>query len=197
MPSPISHFPQAPALRYWSVWPSEGAYRDLTERFYRGGANTVGKEHFTALYSAAREKTLTPHNIRAGWVRSGLYPFNPDRVLRDIRKPPAELTVPKVDDVEASLCSQDEALRTPVTADTLNSLRGLVERDTHALDYESKLRLEKLLNAAQISFAERALLEDDNQLLVKQNDEAKRRRSTKSTVLGKAKVMSYEDLAEA
>lgn len=48
-----------------------------------------------------------------------------------------------------------------------------------------------------MSFAERALLEDDNQLLVKQNDEAKHRRSTKSTVLEKAKMMSYEDLEAA
>jgi len=177
--------------------PLKGAYRDLAERFYRGGANTVGKEHFTALYSAAREKTLTPHNIRAGWGRSGMYPFNPDRVLREIRKPPAELTVPKADDVEAPLCSQDEALQTPATADAFRSLLGLIERDIHALDDEGKLRLKKLLNAAQISFAERALLENDNQILVKQNDEAKRRRLTKSIVLGKAKVMSYEDLAEA
>ena len=47
---------------------------------------------------------------------------------------------------------------------------------------------------AQISFA---LLHDENRLLFKQNDEAKRRRSTKSTVVGKAKVMSYEDIEAA
>jgi hypothetical protein len=50
---------------------------------------------------------------------------------------------------------------------------------------------------SQISFAERTLLEDDNQLLFKQNNEAKHRRSVKSTVVGKAKVMSYEDIEEA
>jgi hypothetical protein len=33
--------------------------------------------------------------------------------------------------------------------------------------------------------------------LFKQNDKAKRRKSTKSTVVGKAKVMSYEDIVEA
>jgi len=59
------------------------------------------------------------------------------------------------------------------------------------------LHLEKLLNATQISFAEHAILEDDNQLLIKQNDKAKHRRLTKSTVLGKAKMMSYENLKEA
>jgi hypothetical protein len=46
-------------------------------------------------------------------------------------------------------------------------------------------------------FAERALLSDRNQFLFKINNEAKVRRSTKSLVLGKAKVMSYEDLEEA
>jgi hypothetical protein len=58
-------------------------------------------------------------------------------------------------------------------------------------------RLQKLTNAAQVSFAECALLHDENRLLFKQNNEAKRRRSTKSIVVGKVKVMSYEDIEEA
>jgi hypothetical protein len=48
-----------------------------------------------------------------------------------------------------------------------------------------------------MSFAERALLDDQNQFLNRINNEAKVRRSTKSVVLGKAKVMSYEDIEEA
>ena len=44
----------------------------------------------------------------------------------------------------------------------------------------------------------RNLIEQDaHALLFKQNNEAKRRRSTKSTVVGKAKVMSYEDIEDA
>ena len=57
--------------------------------------------------------------------------------------------------------------------------------------------VQKLANAAQVSFAKQVLLEDQNQLLSKSNKEAKVRRSTRSVVLGKAKVMSYEDLDEA
>jgi hypothetical protein len=41
------------------------------------------------------------------------------------------------------------------------------------------------------------LQEDRIQFLTTINNEAKVRRSTKSLVLGKAKVMSYEDLEEA
>jgi hypothetical protein len=54
---------------------------------YRGGINTVGKEHFTSLYSSARETALTSRNIKSGWIKVGLFPPNPDRVLRDIEKP--------------------------------------------------------------------------------------------------------------
>src|SRR2546421_4882792 len=39
------------------------AYRDLIEEFYRRGANTVGKQHFTFLYSQARSAAFTSRNI--------------------------------------------------------------------------------------------------------------------------------------
>jgi hypothetical protein len=177
--------------------PLKEAYCDQVERLYRGGANTVGKEHFTSLYSPAREKALTSRNIKAGWIKAGLFPFNPGRVLREIQKPPAELTIPKADGLKVGSCLQDEAPQTPITAEALTALHSLIEQDTHALDERSKQRLRKFANAAQISFAERALLADENQLLFKQNNEAKVRRSTKSTIVGKAKVMSYEDIKEA
>jgi hypothetical protein len=115
--------------------------------------------------------------------------FNLDRVLRDIQKAPAKPTVPKLDEVDL----EDEVLQTPVTAETLMLLHGLVEQDTHALDERSRQRLRKIANAAQISFAKHTLLADGNRLLFKQNNEAKVRRTTKSTIVGKAKVMSYED----
>src|SRR4051812_2423334 len=70
--------------------PLKAAYRDQVERLYRGGANTVGKEHFTSLYSPARETAFTKRNITAAWAASGLFPSNPDRVLRGTRKPPAK-----------------------------------------------------------------------------------------------------------
>ncbi len=57
--------------------------------------------------------------------------------------------------------------------------------------------VQPLPNAAQISFAKRAPLHDQNQMLTRMNNEAKVRRSIKSIVLGKAKVMSYEDIEEA
>jgi len=182
--------------------PLKAAYRDQVERLYRGGTDTVGKEHFTSLYSPARERAFTKRNITAGWAATGLFPFNTERVLRDIPKPPAELKVLK--EVKVGSCPQDEVLQTPatpVTTEALVSLHNLIKWDACALDETSKQRLQrnvqKLASAAQISFAERALLQDQNRFLPKMNNEAKVRRSTKSVVFGKAKVMSYEDLSEA
>jgi hypothetical protein len=49
------------------------AYRDRVERLYRGGVTIVGKEHFTSLYSPAREEAFKKRNIMARWAGSGLY----------------------------------------------------------------------------------------------------------------------------
>jgi hypothetical protein len=57
--------------------------------------------------------------------------------------------------------------------------------------------MQKLANAVQISFAERDLLHDRNQILIRMNNKAKVRRCTRSVVLGKAKVMSFEDIEMA
>ena len=112
-----------------------------------------------------------------------------------------QLTVPKADGTKVGSYPQYEVLQTPVTpvsTEALTSLHNMIKQDAHALNETSIQRLQrhvqKLANAAQISFAERALLQDQNQFLTRMNNEAKVRRSTKSVVLGKAKVMSYEDL---
>jgi hypothetical protein len=124
-----------------------------------------------------------------------LRPFNPQRVLKDIQKPPVDY-LSQEDSVKVESCPQSETLQTPVTAEALTSLRNLIEQDAHTLNDASKQRLQKLANAAQKSFAECALL-DENRLLFEQNNEINCRQSTRSIVVGKAKVMSYEDIVEA
>ena len=43
--------------------PLKEAYCNEADRLFQGGANTVGKQHFTSLYSPAREKAFTKRNI--------------------------------------------------------------------------------------------------------------------------------------
>jgi hypothetical protein len=184
--------------------PLKTAYRDEVERLNRGGINTIGKEHFTSLYKPARDRALTKRNIQARWAATGLFPFNSERVFRNTLKPPAQLLVPEAKEVAVVTCAQDEVPRTPVTpvtAEALIPLHNLIKEDARTLDEVSRRRLQrhvqKLTSAARVSFAECALLQDQNQSLIKINKEAKVRRSTRAVVLGKAKVMSYEDLEEA
>ena len=154
----------------------------------------------------ARERALTKRNITAGWAASELFPFNPERVLQVILKPLPEQTVPN----EVASCPQYEVLQKPVTpvtpvtpipTEALTSLHDLIKQEAYTLNEPSRQRIQrrvqKLASAAQISFAKETLLQDQNRFLSKINNKAKVRRLTRSVVLGKAKVMSYEDLEEA
>jgi len=121
-------------------------------------------------------------------------------------KPPTQSTVPRADEIRVGSCHQGEVPQTPVTpvsAEGLASLHNLIKQDAHTLNGTSIQRLErhvqKLVDAAQISFAERALLHDQKQMLTRMNNEAKVRRLTKAVVLGQGqgKVMSFEDIEVA
>jgi len=182
--------------------PLKAAYRGEAERLLRGGANTVGKQHFTSLYSPARIKAFTKKKIMAAWAACGLFPFNPDRVLSVTPKPPAQLDARSADETMVDSFSQvPQTPVTPVSAEGVASLHNLIKQDVNKVDGLSIRRLErhvrKLADTAQISISERTLLHDQNQSLVSMNNEAKARRSTRSVVLGKAKVMSFEDIEVA
>jgi hypothetical protein len=201
IPSHTSH--KAQPCDVGPFGPLKTAYRDEVEQLNQGGVDAVGKEHFTSLYKPAREKALTRRNIMAGWSATGLYPFNPERVLRKLPKLTADVAVSNAHEVAMS-CSQDEVPQTPttpVTAEGLISLHNIIKQDAHVQDAKGKQRLQKLVkklaSAAQISFAERALLQDQNRFLFKVNNDTKIRRSTRSVVLGRAKVMSFGELEEA
>jgi hypothetical protein len=119
-------------------------------------------------------------------------------------KPPTQSTVPRADEIRVGSCHQDEVLQTlvtPVSAEGLASLHNLIKQDAHTLDETSipriERRVQKLVNAAQVSIAECALLRDEKQKLTRMANEAKVRRSTKALKLGDAKVMSFEDIVVA
>ncbi|KAF1938408.1 hypothetical protein EJ02DRAFT_354629, partial [Clathrospora elynae] len=190
--------------------PLKSAYCNEVEQLNQGSKDTIDKEHFTSLYKHARDRELTKRNIQARWVAIGLFPFNPERVFRSTPKPPAQLPVPGADytnELEVLPCAQDEVPQTPVTpikpvtAEALIQLHNLIKEEARALDEISQQRLQRhvqnLASAAQILFAKCVLLHDQNQSLIKINKETKVRRSKRSVVPGKAKVMSYEDLEEA
>ena len=147
--------------------PLKEAYREQVERLERGCVGTIGKEHFISLYCPTRKKALDSRTIRSGWAKAGLFPLNPDKVLRDLPKPATHLTAP-LSNVASSGSHAQSRTTTPQTPMTLVlagrvvALHNLIKEDAHMLDESQKQRLQKhvqkLANATHLSFAERALL---------------------------------------
>jgi DDE superfamily endonuclease len=173
--------------------PLKTAYRERVEDLYRGSANTIGKQHFTLLHSQSRGVAFTPENIKVARAKAGLYPWNPDRVLRSIQKPSCQ--EPDGSHI-IDTALPDEQLQTPVTSEDLTSLRRKFEHNIHLLDGDSQLYFRKLANAGERAITARDLLFKENHDLFKQNNESNTRSSISSTMVEKGKVMSYEDILE-
>jgi hypothetical protein len=149
----------------------------------------------------------------AGFATCGLFPLNPNRVLRSMPIPQAKPAILKVDEVTVGSYRQDIEVpttpTTPVSAEALTSLQNLIiQQDTHTLDETSrqnlKRHLQKFVKVIQIKSAQEILKDNRIQQLTEINNEAKVRRSTRSVVLANAKkgngegqVISYEELVEA
>ena len=198
LPSHTSHRLQPCDVSVFS--PLKTAYREEVEHLERRGANTVNKEHFVLLYRQAREVALTARNIRSGWSKAGLFPFNPSRVLDGMSAPiegpfaqPAPLGL---QGVQEPLSSQ--SLTTPTTTEGVHNLYRMLEEKLGVDGTASDPCLQKLLHATQKAFADRSLLHDENESLLKQNDEKRVRQNMKSTVIsqGNARIMSYADIVE-
>jgi hypothetical protein len=183
LPSHTSHKLQPCDIAVFA--PLKVAYRDNVERIERGGVNTIGKQHFTSLYSPARAAAFTRRNILVGWSKGGLFPSNPQRVLRDLQKPstgPANIVGGLV-----ARCPQDSTVPlptkpvtpvTPVSAEAFRSLQDLIiEQDARGLEDTNKQDLErhlqKLTKAAQTSIARNVLQQERIQFLLSVNNEAK------------------------
>ena len=95
------------------------------------------------LFSRARNSALTDRNIRAGWAKAGLFPFNPPRVLNEIPKSAKTVTTgPSI---------PDQVSQTPTTPVTPKSAGGIVrlnemiKQDAESMDdtEDSKQRLQR------------------------------------------------------
>lgn len=194
-PSHTTHITQPYDVGVFS--PLKTAYREQVDFLYRGGAETVNKAHFTLLYSRARDVALTPRNIRSAWSKTGLFPFNPRRVLDAMQEVPVSLHSEGFQSaVPPQPVVSQTSLRTPTNTISFAALQSkLVENLDHTAGADPYLQ--KILNAAQRAFAERELLREENETLVKQNNEKKTRKHVKERKIGDTKIMTFEDIVEA
>lgn len=126
------------------------------ERIERAGIGVIGKQHFTSLYYPALIKASSKRYIQAGWSKAGLFPFNPERVLKDLQAPtgPPGPSNPSglprnIGGLERRGSIKEAIPRTsltPVSFEALMSLQNMIVKDACNLDELSKQTLERHLN---------------------------------------------------
>ena len=115
-------------------------------------------------------------------------------------KPLNESNNSKAGNEGAESCPQYESVRTPLipaSPRTLSLLLNTIKQvpdDKVSRQHKQRL-LQKVNNAAQLFLEKNALLED--RFLTNINDEGEVRRSIRLEILGKARVISCEDLGNA
>ena len=121
-------------------------------------------------------------NIRSGLSIAGLWPFNLERVLGGMSKPPEVRPLRVLSpDVNVHPHSPSSPVRTPTDALSLKALQCRAEAHFKTADDDSGLFFEKFADAAEKSMAARALIDNQIRLLEKQNDEKKVRETARST----------------
>jgi hypothetical protein len=171
--------------------PLKTAYREQVEQQFRRGAGAVGKEHFTRMYSNARDKALSARNIHTGWSKAGLFPLYPERVLCSMTQPvaPASHIALPVHEADPSC-----PLRTPTSARSLETFQKQMEACTESSRGPYEVHFEKAIKALGKAFADGALLYEEIGGLLEQNNEKRSRKSLKRTAVSRGKIMSYEDI---
>jgi hypothetical protein len=114
---------------------------------------------------------------------------------------------PAIVDVNHSMAASAEVVETserspetPTTFAALTTLCQTLERavtTSDSLEPQTKTCIRKLTKAAQGAFADRSIMLNENEELFQQNCEKVVRESAKATMVGKAKVMKFEDIQAA
>lgn len=82
-----------------------------------------------------------------------------------------------------------------MTVEILTSLHNLIKQKLDELNKDRIQRhVQKLASVVKISFVKQTLFQNQNRFLFKINNEVKVRRSIRSVILKKTKMMSYENL---
>jgi hypothetical protein len=75
-------------------------------------------------------------------------------------------------------------------------MRTKIEQDSASMGTSSTHRIQKIINGFEKTLAHCALLSAEKQWLLEQNNEKQSRLSTRPTIVGGPKVMTYNDIVE-
>ena len=200
LPSHTTHELQPLDVSYFL--PLANKYRRLLgEQFNMWKSENVDKPEFIKLYQEARDIVAKPSTITGAWMKSGLFPLNPDLKLDKIRKKSAEdlektqiqrpLTPPEVLLRSSSGVEVVAPIQTPATQMQFNSILEKIQ-DNHQTEHYIK----KLGKAIDNLLSEKNALQITSDTLIQSQENANQRSQRSKKQLGKGQVMGREVLEE-
>jgi hypothetical protein len=180
MPAHSSHKLQP--LDIGCFTPLKKAYGTLVEQKGRLEVKNIDKFDFLKMFPAARKSAFQPETIRNSFAGAGIVPFNPDRVLSQLK---IQLKTP----TPPGSRSTNSAPKTPYTAKQLekqaSAAKRLLKERAESLFPLLEARLNKIIKGHELTLNELVLARDEIRKYRANNEwqGQKRKRSTRQLAM--------------
>ncbi|KAM4064275.1 DDE superfamily endonuclease [Hirsutella rhossiliensis] len=160
MPAHSSHLLQPLDVGCFS--PLKTIYGRKVQEKMLAGIHHIDKQDFLPIYLEARRQALSPPNIRSGFMATGLFPFDPNRVLSRL-----QVQVDKVgnDHGDKNTPSPNKSLEAAKTPYNVNQLithaESLLQRRPQNPDSPVSQSVNQLIKGCQMAMHGAALLADE------------------------------------
>ncbi|KJZ68819.1 hypothetical protein HIM_11793 [Hirsutella minnesotensis 3608] len=192
MPAHSSHLLQPLDVGCFS--PLKTIYGRKVQEKMLAGIHHIDKQDFLPMYLEARRQALSPSNIRSGFMATGLFPFDPNRVLSRL-----QVQVDKVGNDHGykntpSPNKSLEAAKTPYNVNQLTThAERLLQRRPQNTDSPVSQAINQLIKGCQMAMHSAALLADENRQLRSENQRRKQRKEQRREYIGDGGTLSVAE----
>jgi hypothetical protein len=188
MPAHSSHILQPLDVGCFS--PLKTAYGRQVEGLMRLGVNHISKEEFLTAYLEAHKASFITSNIQAGFVATGLVPYEPERVLSNLN--PVIRTPSPVPSAESLWESKTPRNLTEV-ARQATYIRSIRRQRRSTTSSPSDQAFTQLLKGFETAVHERAILLAENAVLRTENQRQKRKRAQRRQSVATGGTLSVQN----
>jgi hypothetical protein len=161
MPAYSSHLLQP--LDVGCFPPLKTIYGRKVQEKMLAGIHHIDKQEFLPIYLEARRQALLPSNIRSGFMATGLFPLDPNKVLSRLQVQVDKVGNDHGDKNTPSPHKRLESYKTPCNVNQLKThAERLLERRPQILDSLFSQAINQLIKGCQIAMHSAAILADEN-----------------------------------
>ncbi|KJZ69566.1 hypothetical protein HIM_11044 [Hirsutella minnesotensis 3608] len=192
MPAHSSHLLQPLDVGCFS--PLKTIYGRKVQEKMLAGIHHIDKQDFLPMYLDARRQALSPSNIRSGFMATGLFPFDPNRVLSRLQVQVDKVGNDQGDKNTPSPNKSLEAAKTPYNVNQLTThAERLLQRRPQNTDSPVSQANNQLIKGCQMAMHSAALLADENRQLRSENQRRKQRKEQRREYIGDGGTLSVAE----